>query len=316
MIRPSSLSIARHCQLAPVLSERWPTKSAATDRGNDVDAQATGELTGGPKATDADARAIVAWFAEHMPGWSFRVQAKIQLFDADTGGLLTEGTPDVQAEPPNALPGDIVVIVDIKKREQRFAGRLPAIDDSLQLHAYALAAAQGNPYQLVYLLFGDGDAESEWSRVYTPEDQAPILEEIRGIQARSRHDPRPTEGPHCLACYPRIHCPTWALPAHQGPSELEPFTQPGGLSVENFGKALLAVTALEEVAERARDQLKAFAKAHGAPVPVGAGKAWGPVWNKGKAGIDAEALKADGLLEKYTRRGAPYPTYRIVKERP
>jgi hypothetical protein len=82
--------------------------------------------------------------------------------------------------------------------------------------------------------------------------------------------------------------------------------------VENFGRALMAKKAIEDVAELVGEQLKAFADANGGSVPLGGGKVYRPVWGKGKAGIDKEKLTADGLLEKYTKRGEPFPTYRIT----
>jgi CRISPR/Cas system-associated exonuclease Cas4 (RecB family) len=228
VIRPSSLSIARYCQLAPALSERFPSRSEATDRGHDVDAQATAELRDGVVATDADARAIVEWVGRELGGQILQLQAPVALQDPDTGGLLTKGTADLVAHDPDWLS---VCVVDFKKREQWLAGRLAAPDDNLQAHAYGLAVAIANNarhYNLCLLLFGDGEVEPMWSRRYDVEEWTPVLEEIRAIQDAQSADPKPTSGPHCLACYPRLHCPSWTLPALQGPTELEPLTKPGG----------------------------------------------------------------------------------------
>jgi hypothetical protein len=314
VIRPSSLSIARFCMLAPALSELWPSRNDAADRGNAVDGQFTGELRDGVVATDADARACIGWVAEHLAGHEVMPQQRVRLLDPDTGGLLTEGTADLVA-----VRGDgPVVIVDLKKREQMLAGRLTEVDSNLQLHSYGLAEMLRlghGAYQLCLLLFGDGEVEAQWSEIYTVHSWMPVLEEIRAIQDRQEANPKPTSGPHCLACYPRVHCPSWTLPAHQGPTELEPFTKPGGLTRENFGRALAAREALKDVVELVGEQLKAFADANGGKVPVGGGKAWGSVMSKGKASIDAKKLEADGLLEKYTRRGAPFPTYRLTNDR-
>lgn len=325
MIRPSSLSIARFCQLSPVLSEQFPSRSEATDRGNEVDGQVTAEIRDGVVATDGDARACIDWLSANLDAGGLVVQVPVRLSDPDTGGLLTAGTPDVVH-----LNGDhsVVTVVDLKKREQMLAGRLAAPDDNLQLHAYALAEASrvgAQAYRLCLLLFGDGEVEEQWSRVYTVETWAPALEEIRAIQDQQSASPVATSGPHCLACYPRVHCPSWTLPALQGPSEMEPFTRPGGLTVENFPRALAAKKALEDVAKLADAQLKAFADANGGSVPMGGGKVYRPVWSKGKAYIDTDAMAAElakltdkdvaGVLTAHTKKGAPFPTYRLTNEK-
>lgn len=307
MIRPSALTIAEDCDLAPVLAERFPTRSAATDRGGDVDGQATGELAGGPAATDPDARAIVSWVRRELDGRELHVQEAVALYDPDTGGLLTRGTPDIVAE---ALPISVEV-VDIKKREQYLAGRLLEPDRDLQTHAYSLARVQvtkARRYRKCLLLFGDGSVEALWSKWYEAPDWAPVLDRIRAIEMRQVSDPRGTAGPHCVRCYPRLHCPHWTLPAHTGPTELEPLTAPGGLTAENAGRALVATLALEEVAERAKEQLRAFVKEHG-PIVVGDRK-WGPIRMPGRVGVDTKALEAAGLYEKFSRRGAPFEQYR------
>jgi CRISPR/Cas system-associated exonuclease Cas4 (RecB family) len=315
MVRPSSLSIARYCQLAPALSERFPSRSEATDRGNLVDQQVTAQINDGVAATDPDALAVLAWVDEHM-GPGTRAQVLVPLHDPDTGGLLTRGTADLVKFCKDST-GKLIV-GDMKKREQWLAGRLAAPDANLQTHAYALgeAAFEGAmSYQTVLILFGDGEVEALWSEVYTRESWVDVLEEIRAIQDQQSETPVATSGPHCLACYPRIHCPAWTLPAHQGPTELEPLTKPGGLTVENFGRALMAKKALDDVAELVGEQLKAFADANGGKVPVGGGKVWGQVMTKGRETIDAKALEADGLKAKYTRRGSPYPMYRLTNDK-
>lgn len=306
MIRPSSLSLARHCALAPVLSERYGHRNENTERGNAVDAQVTAELVDGVVAWDLDARACLDWIAENLGARELRAQKGVRLLDPDTGGLLTEGTPDLVAISSG------ITIVDYKKREQMLAGRLAAPDDNLQLHAYALAEALrlgAGAYTVILLLFGDGKVEALASQVYTPETWGPILDAIRRIQDQQEENPRATTGSHCLACYPRSHCPAWLLPAASG--ELEPLTKPGGLTVENRGRALLATIAMEELAEKAKELLKADVAANG-PIVVGDRK-WAPVLMPGRASVDSKALERDGLLSKYTKKGPPHTQHRWVK---
>lgn len=311
MIRPSALTLARHCDLAHVLAERYPEKNEATERGNAVDREATAELSGGPKATDSDARAVVEWVRATFADASVRLQQQVELFDPDTGGLITRGTADMVVD-----YGDRIAVVDFKKREQMLAGRLSLPDDNDQLHAYALGEAlrlTAASYRTCLLMFGDGVVEPIWSRKYVPETWRPILERIRAVNVDQPDDPKGTSGPHCLQCYQRLRCPHWALPAHAGPSELEPLTREGGLTPDNVGRALMATIALEEVAEKARDQLKAWVKAHG-PIVVG-DRQWGPVQMPGRASVDSKALEADGLLAKYTKQGKPFEQHRWGKAR-
>lgn len=326
MIRPSSLSIAKFCELAPVLSERFPSRNANTDRGSEVDAQVTAWLDGGPEPSDPDAKACMAWLNAQFPEgkWWLNSQRRVELRDPDTGALITAGTPDIVAREVGDRTNR--VIVDLKKREQYGAGRLADPDDNDQLHAYALASTpEGGSYRTCLLLFGDGQVEALWSKRYAAEggvcdtrDGAvryeswdPILARITAVNDRSGGEPKGTTGPHCGACYPRLHCPNWALPAHQGPTELAPLTAPGGITKDNAGKALLAVMAVEEVAAKARDQLKAWAAENG-PIVVG-GRQWGPVVMPGRMSVDTAALEAAGLYERFARVGRPFTQFRMTK---
>lgn len=317
MIRPSSLSIAKFCELAPVLSERFPSRNANTDRGSEVDAQVTAALQypGAGSPTDPDAVACLEWLQREFPatdGWTLETQKRVELRDTDTGALITAGTLDILASKRDVL---IRVVIDLKKREQYGAGRLADPDDNDQLNAYALASTpEGGSYRTCLLLFGDGQVEALWSRTYTAETWAPILARITAVNERSGGaEPKGTAGPHCGACYPRLHCPNWALPAHQGPTELAPLTAPGGLTADNVGRALLATMALEEVAGKARDQLKAWVQEHG-PIVVG-GRQWGPVTMPGRMSVDTAALEAAGLYERFAKVGRPFTQFRMTKAR-
>lgn len=313
MIRPSSLTLARHCALSAKLSEQYPTRNENTDRGNVVDAQFTAAVRDGVVPTDPDARACAEYVFEVFLGYAATVQQRVELYDDDTGGLITAGTPDFVAveTPPLALK-----IVDLKKREQYAAGRLADPDDNDQLHAYAIAECQrtgAEEYQNILLLFGDGKVEALASRRYRKEDWGPILDRIKAVNSDPNPNPVGTSGDHCAKCYPRIHCPHWTLPAHElavqteaGEVSIGPFAPltNNTLSPENAGRAVLAWTALGEAYDHAKEILTAYVDANG-PIVVG-DRQWGARMMPGRVSIDRDALERDGLTERYSKIGKPF----------
>lgn len=321
MIRPSSLTLAEYCDLAPVLASEYPETNANIERGNLVDREVSRELLGGAEAQDPDAVACVAWLRKHEIGTieagRLFVQDRVSLNDPVTGEEITAGTPDIVW-----IHESRVIVVDLKKREQYFAGRLTDPDRSLQLHAYALAWAirsGASSYKVAYLLFGEGDATFAWSKDWELREALSFLDRMRRIVEKSNANgargirPVATAGPHCTQCYQRNHCPQWLLPAHDGPSALAPLTQAGGLTVENAGTALMTVMALEEAAERAREILKAFATEHG-PIVLG-DRQWGPTTVEGKRSgpslLELEKLNLSHLIKP----GRSYQQWRIGKRR-
>lgn len=320
MIRPSSLQAAEHCELSAVLSAEFPHTNAGTVRGSLVDQQVSDELRGGPIAEDPDARACVQFIREHLyvgPGHWLAVQEKVALHDPDTGELLCKGTPDVVGMD---LFETSVIVVDMKKREQWYAANLAPPDENLQLGAYGLAHSfiRGAPYQTCILLFGDGAVEPLWSRTYTNVESRPILDRIRAIAARekARGATRPVGvvGSHCSSCYSKRHCPAWLLPAHDGPTALAPYVQPGGITRENSERAFLLYKQLDDARGLLRGMLEDHVAAEG-PIPVGEGKQWGPIAWPARESVDLRALKADGL-ERYIRKGTPSVQWRITRQKP
>ncbi len=321
MIRPSSLTLAEHCELAPVLASEYPETNANIERGNTVDREVSRELLGGDEATDPDAVACIAWLkTEGINGTAplgfLAVQEAVSLCDPETGELITRGTPDIVFIWENR-----VYVIDLKKREQYFAGRLTDVDRSLQLHAYAQAwaiRAGATSYKLAYLLFGDGEASFLWSQVFEMAESRNFLDRMRRIVDKSNANaargtrPTPTMGPHCTQCYQRLHCPSWLLPAYEGESgALTVLTSPGGLTRDNAGTALMAVMAMEEMAEKAKDILKAFATDNG-PIVMG-DRQWGPVTMPAKrSGPTLKELEALGLMH-LIKPGKPFQSWRIGK---
>ena len=315
MIRPSSLQLAEKCDLAAVLGARFPVTNANIERGITVETMVYEALQTGAGPLDPEAADCVRWIRAHIE--VLEVQTLVKLWDLDTNTVTTEGTPDIVGI--DSWSPDTLVIVDLKKREQLIAGRLAHIDDNLQLHAYAIAQVLHRAmksYRTCFLTFGDGKAEAIWSRAYTCAEWLPILKRIRVICARESqrgdNEPLGKAGPHCTDCYSRVHCRHWALPAHQGPSVLEPFTRPGGITVENAGQGLLAIKALREIADRAEAQLQAFRELQGPGSVIVGEKTWEPIEVSGRPTADVASLRRAGLSE-YIKEGRPYKQWRLVR---
>jgi hypothetical protein len=296
-IRPSSLAIAKHCALAPVLSERFPTTSAATERGNTVDAQVTAWVQDGTPPTDPDAKACVEWLCATFDPTEWEFRGQVALPPVCEGAA--PGTADLVAHHCDGKH----VVVDYKKREQDLAGRLPAPDDNDQLHAYALAS--GSEYQLCLLLFGAGKVDARWSQDYGPHNTGPIMERIKATCAPVVGEPKGTAGDHCVQCYPRLQCPHWARRATDGLKRQGPY------SVEDGPDLIAEAKAHEDAAEFKREIAKAIVDTV-APFRVGS-QEYRQVWMPGKMSIDGDALERDGLYERYAKVGNPFPQYRLSK---
>ncbi len=313
--------------LSPVLAARFPTTNENIERGQLVDSQASNDLLDGPPATDPEAIKVVRWLRENLI--ITHVQQRIELLD-DSGTIVTAGTPDFVGL--DTWNSETLIVVDAKKRMQWDIGKIPPPDESLQLHAYCLAHARGKykRYRAAYLLFGDGEVEPIWSKEYSPDDWAPMYDRIVAIRARisqqqetgsslsgdatKDQDPPPTSGPHCTDCYARNHCPSWAMPAHQGESALAPFTVPGGLTPQNIERAYLAYKAVKDMADVAKELLQAYRLREGPGSVTVGDKSWEPVTMRGRKTADVGRLVADGL-SGYVREGDSYETWRLVRRK-
>lgn len=312
-IRPSRLQLAKHCQLSAVLSARYPSTNANIVRGQDVDAQVSAWVQGGPEPLDPVAVLLTNWVARHMT--ECQAQVPCRLIGTD-GSLVTEGTADLVGL--DSWDPGLLLVADIKKREQWLAGHVAPPDENLQLHAYALAQVRQrglSRYRTALLLFGDTDVQDVWSREYGPEEWGPYQLEIENICAQKPSDgkdPTGKAGPHCTGCYPRLHCPHWALPALEGgDSALAALSEPAGLTSATAGRAYLAIKALKEMAEQAEEILKAWARAPGNSVTVG-DKQWRPITQPGRKSADVAALEQAGL-RGYIKQGPPFEAWRLTR---
>lgn len=313
MIRPSQLAIAKHCQLSPVLAARYPETNANIARGQAVDAQVTAWINEGTSPADPAAADCVRWLERHMSELAAQVECSL----VEDDHVITRGTADVVGVDSCDR---CLIVVDLKKQEQYYAGKLALPDENLQLHAYAIASVRARAlsrYRTALLLFGDRDCTSYWSREYTRVEWTPKLDEIRNICAQeSPHgtvDPIGQAGAHCTDCYPRLHCRHWALPAYEGESALAPLLS-GDLTPERAGQGALAVKAIREMADRAEEILKAYRRQAGEGSVVAGDKQWGPVIQRGRKSADVAALERDGL-HQYLKQGHPVEAWRWTKRR-
>lgn len=316
-VRPSSLGVAEFCPRSADLNEQsgisrsaiistaWHAKLA----GNDT---LVGELHpderkevaswGTPTTAEVSSpeprgESII------LPYESAEKELHVQVFERDT--LITEGTLDF------AWVRDVggqrwAFVADLK----RSTWAIPDGPDCLQLAAYghAYAALRGCVGYTPGLWSGT-DSEWLWGTpvdLTSPEALDLWLRLKRAAKNDWRLKPKEDDkrfvtGAHCKACYGRMRCPEWAdLAEHASNTETQEITN------ETAGYILLAAQALEERAERLKENIKAFAERGGVVRDNTSGKVFLPVATKGRESLDKEALLKDYPdASKYWRRGKP-----------
>ncbi len=285
-VRPSSLPLAEHCGYSVTLSERYREGSEHTEAGNAMDSLIKRQLRG--EIEDPRAATVVATLPAHVTA---RCDVKAQLVDPDTGeSMWDESSGEIDIElihDDNSL-----TIVDIKNGRVR--------DYDLQLLAYGVARAlalQSPRFRIMPLFV---NSPPNWPREWIAESEYwGVIDRIRRANDRDRDVP--ITGPHCDHCFRRTHCKAYVLPAMDGPTELEPFTRPGGLTADNAPRALEVIGAMEDVVEKARAMLKTFAREQGG-IRSG-GKVWGPVLRSGRRSISLDKAEAAGLVQLLEERG-------------
>ncbi len=318
-VRPSSLGVAEFCPRSADLNEQsgisrvaiistaWHAKLA----GNDT---LVGELHPDERkevatyGTPTDAHVINGIDTEekHNHVLTYEEAEKelhVQVFERDT--LITEGTLDF------AWVRDVggqrwAFVADLK----RSTWAIPDGPDCLQLAAYGHAyAAKRGCVGYTPGLWSGTDSEWSWGQpidLTSPE----ALDLWLRIKRSSRNDwrlkakeddKRFVTGAHCKACYGRMRCPEWAdLAEHASNTDTQEITD------ETAGYILLAAQALEERAERLKENIKAFADRGGVVRDNTSGKVYLPTVTKGRESLDKEALLKDYPdATKYWRKGKP-----------
>jgi hypothetical protein len=268
VIRPSSLTLAKHCRKSAELAGPG---NANTARGAVVDQQVSAALSGGPEPTDETAAAIVAAVRDRYPGARLVVQTRVQLIDPATGEVLTEGTPDIIV-----LPGDpkteVLEVLDMKRRGQRLGGYLPAPGESDQLLAYGIAACQAlrvSRHRATYVLFDEGPVAFEAGPVVEPAAWRPFIRAYKAVDAAPVEY---TTGEHCARCWNRLRCEAYLLPAVANATPaLQPFASKGAALTASEAErawewllgARLALRAGKELADAVEEQLMEYGRAGG-----------------------------------------------------
>lgn len=286
MIRPSALQVAEDCGYSSVLAERFNPASEASETGDEIHRQIAAALTQGTTPLDAGARAAVEAIREEYE--VLGVEIPLKLYDPETGDLVTEGTADVLARTKS---DGILTIIDHKTGRPE---NVTEAEDNLQFHAYGLAAAlQSDAQEYGVVASHVVDGKFWWGKRHCVAGNA-MWGYLERIKLAAAKDPRPVVGTHCQRCFQQKRCEAFILPAHAGPSALEPFTKPDGLTRDNALRALVVVDAMEAALKVARERLKNHVREFG---PIEAGdKRWGPVWANGRrSGPTVEECESAGV---------------------
>jgi hypothetical protein len=217
-----------------------------------------------------------------------------ELCDWEDPNRITRGKIDAWWEEPG-----LVVVRDDKKGFLLVSH--PA--DNLQLGVYAKALLQipGLPWgvkcraeianptkeppgRLVQHVYGPGEIDALWQRF--------LRADLKASGPKVLAEP----GPACSVCWQRQQCDARLLPAMMGePGDLAPFSKgdPGIQTHEQALKGLLLIEAMDEVVDRAKEQLKAWTTVNG---PIRSGdKAW--------KGWEAAGKRSGPTLDELEKRG-------------
>jgi hypothetical protein len=183
--------------------------------------------------------------------------------------------------------------------------------DSLQLIAYAFAfAAMHDCVSFVCGIWNATDGEWTWGATYSLYSLEAGEMWQRVVAAALNESEEYCSGPHCQGCYQRLGCPAHAIRGLEG-TELAALST--GITKDNALDLLLKLKAAEQLVEKAMDTMKAWVRENGG-ISDGKGKVYKPIRIAGRVSIDQEAMKRDGVLEKYQKRGEGGEQYRFVKE--
>lgn len=321
--RMSSLPVVQFCSGAGVLGAKHGAGRAAVvsrafhamcareDKAGDLYA----------RLTDKEQAEVREWFEPetiHINGMTLEYsQAETEL------ELMLDADLEATDDPTEAVTvghADMVWI-DISGDGCAFVGdikksRYTASLDSLQLHAYGLAAARAAKVR--FYMVGIWVAEEgfwRWGDLMDTDDLGYTAMEARILAAAVNTSGEFNRGGHCHDCYHRQHCSEWLIPVADPETALAPFTDPGALTPEKATEAIHLVKAAKDLIKVAEATLKAYADQIGG-IPLDEGFVWRGVSTKGRKHINQRKLEEE-FPEAYkacmtTSNG--YKAYRRVKE--
>lgn len=319
MIRISALNEAANCGLAASIDDK--STNAAALMGTAFHAAARAHYRPGPIEREARSIAIGQLGGEHeaevlemverlAAQWEPPATAafEVPVGLSRSGVAVEHGSPEVMtqgtldcgwAEP------DVAVVLDFKSGA-RAEYNVPIPRDNLQHAGYGIAWADRtgkSKMRLGTYLAVEGKWLWDLVDLDSP-DGTTLWERVRAAALRDPDEA--VVGPHCSDCWVRLKCPTHLLPAlstAERVSALEPLTAPVGLvEPRKLMRLLHACQAMDAIAEKGKDFLKAYVRDHG-PFVVD-GKAWGPIEVKGREGTSVKALKEAGLYDRAVAVGA------------
>lgn len=292
-LRYSVLPVAEHCGYADTLLRQYPESSTAAEGG-----------TEGHKKLEA---AVLRANSGEDPGnefgpvlFSLRPYKKLES-ETEVPSIIDPDTMSPMTKPGRA---DLVVTVDeaslmVGDYKTGLPGRVDPARDNLQVNGYgvSLAILRGAKKYRPFIYFRDGGFD--WGDWVKESEYDEVIERIRDSWLRDQS--RPVVGQHCDKCFARKHCYAYMLPAHEGPTALEPFTKQGGLSKETAPRGLQAYMAMKSALDVIKPLLEDYAIANdGIEVD---GKKWGPRTCHGRRTISVEAVDEAGMLGELEEKG-------------
>lgn len=295
MIRPSALTIAQHCGLAPALGEKYPEQSDAAESGIADHAEIAACILGDTTPKGANARAAVGYIRGRIEGGArvTGIEVPARLEDPESGDLVTEGTADVVLEQAGVLE-----VLDWKTGRME---NVPPPAENLQLAAYALAVALARgaeSYRTTLVFLRDGNLTEVQGPIVDGAEMWAALDRVRKAASRP---PVASPGPHCGGCYQRALCPSWRERATTALS----LVGRADLTVtdETATEMILRVQAVREAADLAEEMVRAHVR-NGGSVEAD-GKVYGPQMVNGRrSGPTVKELEQAGLAH-LIREGKP-----------
>jgi len=199
-------------------------------------------------------------------------------------------------------------VADIKKSDWSS----PDGVDSLQLHAYALAACEKWDCDSYCLgVWNSTEGEWDWGEIHDIMDFATLDTYARVKAAALNTSGEYATGPHCHNCWSRLYCKEWMVAAGNPIEALAPFTGSTPATPESMAKSLDLVKSIEDLLKVVKATQKAYADREGGIVSEDGTKIWKAGSVKGRASLNKQMLEEEspGIVERCTTRGPESTRY-------